>query len=375
MFEVYQHWDPLRVCIVGRAYPPEFYSFIENKKIRSLMERIATETEEDFQKLITVLESFGVEVLRPITGHPNQHIYDNKLQPPPVMPRDTMGMIGDKFFFDNISGNDQSYDAILARITNEGNSILYDTGINTATIIPLGKNLYSAGPISDPWDRDIWNIVRRPSWPEDIPNEYLYKLPKSIKDNAKVKSYRSTQMSAYHNKVKSEFPNHKVSCYEINAHIDGCFCPIRPGLILSLTGIQNYDKTFPGWEIIYHEDSNLASRLEFNELRAKNNGKWWLPGTVVDDEFIEFVETYLDRWTGFVEESVFDVNILMVDQNNAICSNFNDSTLEALFRHDVNPIKVNFRHRFFWDGGIHCITNDIYREGKQIDLGLPIFSP
>jgi len=30
----------------------------------------------------------------------------------------------------------------------------------------------------------------------------------------------------------------------------------------------------------------------------------------------------------------------------------------------VEPIITPFRHRFFWDGGIHCITNDIYRAGE-----------
>jgi hypothetical protein len=26
-----------------------------------------------------------------------------------------------------------------------------------------------------------------------------------------------------------------------------------------------------------------------------------------------------------------------------------------------------FRHRHFWDGGVHCITQDLYREGTQED--------
>ena len=45
---VYQHWDPLQACAVGRSYPPEFYSFI---KIGFVMEKIAIETEEDVQKI------------------------------------------------------------------------------------------------------------------------------------------------------------------------------------------------------------------------------------------------------------------------------------------------------------------------------------
>ena len=52
---VHQHWDPLKVCAVGRSFPPEFYSKIGNSKVRSVMERIAIETEEDYQKLINIL--------------------------------------------------------------------------------------------------------------------------------------------------------------------------------------------------------------------------------------------------------------------------------------------------------------------------------
>ena len=55
---VHQHWDPLKVCAVGRSFPPEFYKKIGNPKVRSVMERIAIETEEDYQKLIKILEKF-----------------------------------------------------------------------------------------------------------------------------------------------------------------------------------------------------------------------------------------------------------------------------------------------------------------------------
>ena len=52
MYNVYQHWDPLKVCVVGRSYPPEFYSWITVPHVRNLMEKIAIETEEDYQHLI-----------------------------------------------------------------------------------------------------------------------------------------------------------------------------------------------------------------------------------------------------------------------------------------------------------------------------------
>ena len=55
-YSVHQHWDPLRVCVVGRSYPPEFYNFITNTRIRNVMERIAAETEEDYQKALRIIK-------------------------------------------------------------------------------------------------------------------------------------------------------------------------------------------------------------------------------------------------------------------------------------------------------------------------------
>ena len=49
-YSVNQHWDPLKVCAVGKSYAPEFYSWITNSKARTVMERIAEETEEEVEK-------------------------------------------------------------------------------------------------------------------------------------------------------------------------------------------------------------------------------------------------------------------------------------------------------------------------------------
>lgn len=96
MYSVYQHWDPLKVCIVGKSYPPEFYSFITNARARTVMERIAVETEEDYQKLVTLLESFGVTVLRPTVGKYYRDYLNSagNIRPPPMTPRDYTMMLG-----------------------------------------------------------------------------------------------------------------------------------------------------------------------------------------------------------------------------------------------------------------------------------------
>jgi hypothetical protein len=40
---------------------------------------------------------------------------------------------------------------------------------------------------------------------------------------------------------------------------------------------------------------------------------------------------------------------------------------KAFNQRGITPHVVNFRHRYFWDGGLHCITSDISREGKIKD--------
>jgi len=45
----------------------------------------------------------------------------------------------------------------------------------------------------------------------------------------------------------------------------------------------------------------------------------------------------------------------------------NNKIMDPLKKHKVEPIVFNFRHRYFWDGGIHCITQDLYREGTMED--------
>ena len=62
MLSVHQHWDPLKVCAVGRCYPPEYFNYIQNLKVRGVFHRIAEETEEDYQKLISLLEKFDVSL-------------------------------------------------------------------------------------------------------------------------------------------------------------------------------------------------------------------------------------------------------------------------------------------------------------------------
>jgi glycine amidinotransferase len=69
-----------------------------------------------------------------------------------------------------------------------------------------------------------------------------------------------------------------------------------------------------------------------------------------------------------VEETVFDVNMLVIDPTNVMVTNYNKQVFDALDRFGITPHVVPFRHRYFWDGGIHCVTLDLDRQGQMQDF-------
>jgi glycine amidinotransferase len=166
---------------------------------------------------------------------------------------------------------------------------------------------------------------------------------------------------------KSMYPQYRWHIINTGGHSDGTYCPVCPGLIVSLKDIPTYAQTFPGWEVVYLPGQSWDKVDAFSQLKEKNAGKWWVPGEELNDDFTDFVESWLNHWVGYVEETVFDVNMLVIDQKNVVCNNYNKQVFDALERHGVTPHIINFRHRYFWDGGLHCITSDIHREGTMQD--------
>lgn len=155
--------------------------------------------------------------------------------------------------------------------------------------------------------------------------------------------------------------------YYNRGHIDGCFTPVNPGLIVSTREISTYEKTFPGWEVVYLKGESWSKVKPFLDLKEKNQGRWWIKGREYDTELIDYVETWLRDWTGYVEESVFDVNILVIDKKNIIVNGYNEQAFHAFDRFGITPHICPMRHRYFWDGGVHCVTLDLHREGKLED--------
>ena len=128
---------------------------------------------------------------------------------------------------------------------------------------------------------------------------------------------------------------------------------------MSIKGAEHYKDSFPGWEVVTCDEAMKP----WTKNKHKNYSRYWVPDA--GDDFYDYVNEWMDDWVTYVEETVFDINILVIDEKNVVCNNVNKKVFDAFERHGITPHILNFRHRYFWDGGLHCITSDIDRHGTR----------
>jgi len=325
----YSTFDPLKHCWLGSGFKTEWFSdlpiFKENK-IMDPLKRIADETEEDFQSLEKILKDAGVQTYRSFLDF-DKAISLQNVHKPPIAPRDHFAVIGEKIYA--CSKGLPGYADVLKQIDRSNIVFTNQEGyISTALICRVGKDL----------------------WVNQIPER------NSIKDELFEKYKQNWTQEGF-----------RVHVSHHNYHTDGAFCVVKPGCIVSLYDVKNYEEEFPGWDVLYLPDQSWRKVDPFMKMKEKVGGKWWIKGEEHNDQLINFVNTWLDDWVGYVEETVFDVNMLSLDQDTIICNNYNKEVFDHFKKHKVEPIVFNFRHRYFWDSGIHCVTQDLYREGTQED--------
>jgi N-dimethylarginine dimethylaminohydrolase len=378
MYSVHQHWDPLKVCAVGRSYPPQFYDYIKNKKVRDVFYKIAEETEEDLQKLVNKLESFGVQTVRPdvVENYKDvSFIHDGTIKRPPMYPRDITAMIGETFYM-TAPGNKDSIEKIIKSnrfLTKSGQVPHWGKEALHGKFNPLSyyQELQPLLKLVEPQGNTIsfanyQDIFKDRVSKEPMNTAMISRIGKDLYFGTEVFDH-PVDFTQYKNAVSEFFSEYRCHVVDTQGHYDSVFCPVIPGFIVSLKEVKNYEETFPGWEVLYLPNQSFDAIPEFMALKKKNYGKWWVPGQELNDDFTEYVEKWMKNWVGYVEETVFDVNMLVIDKKNVLCNGYNQQVFDAFSRHGITPHIVNMRHRYFWDGGIHCLTSDLHREGTQND--------
>ena len=431
MISVHQHWDPLKVCAVGRCYPPHFYSRIKNSKVRNAMEKIAIETEEDYQKLISKLGEFGVTVLRTdVSDDPEVYVKDKIAQPkgqghvtkyPPMFPRDYTAMIGGTFFmpsrnygenidvrnvFDRLCTSQMSDLTHRERLMAKMLEQMLEPQKNLSTSMSLfkfrtQKKYHHKVKILTGLDFDymIDEIIKAETMQIGAPNKcpnhsefYPYAtIEQWLKDNNVPIIYdqyinsatmfrigkdlyfsfchviNKLNQKSFDRKLRRLFPDYRINYLANTGHSDGSTCVVKPGLVVSLKDTENCSKLFPDWDICSITGESWDKVDGFLKMKEKTRGKYFVAGEENNDDLIEYMDSWLSHWQVYVEESVFDVNMLVIDEKNIICNGYNEKVFKYFEKHGVTPHIVNMRHRYFWDGGLHCVTSDLSREGERKD--------
>lgn len=75
------------------------------------------------------------------------------------------------------------------------------------------------------------------------------------------------------------------------------------------------------------------------------------------------LEQEVEKWIGCMEETIFEINMVSIDENTVLSLNYSKEIHNQLKSVGIEPIYTKFRHRYFWDGGLNCLTLDTRREG------------
>ena len=340
MVKSYTSWQPLEEIIVGKVYTPDYFDFIEDVEVKNQLSQLLNEANEDLDNLQRFIEQYGAKVVRP--DLPDRDVFvkgqtgvlNYSIPVPPLTPRDWQITLGEKLLrvlpireMDNIC---QGYE--LAQpgsvVDPHGRRFNPDHILNNcqaSCIVRVGRDVF--------FDNTEWLTDIHLEWIKENVLDDRYRVRRAVTDG----------------------------------HGDAVFAILKPGVILSSKHDVNinFAQDFPGWDVCKIWDSSIEAAIKVAEFKQENfNGRWYVPGVNPTEQFATFVDTYLKQWTGFIEETVFDVNCLVLDEQNVVFSSYNKQVFDYCRKHKIEPHVVEQRHKYFFDSGISCCTQDIRRRGE-----------
>jgi len=326
IIESHTGFQPLEEVWIGGTYPQHFYSELPNE-IEDTFAEITEKTDLGFGNLERTLSDLGVTVRKPKFSDSIDDYKDKfgNLVKPPVAPRDWCLTIGNKLWIKPQGYRKEPYQHVIDeyKINGEQVEILDRVGdpralLEFPSVVRIGKRLVV----------DYGHLSSDKAQAEDLADALNF--------------------------LKKDY---KIVLSNDGGHLDGMFCPIRKGTILSSHwGNQNfYDTALPHWEVVWVDEIKKT---------AWKNEKWWTEeNKLYSPIFNQHIEQKALDWVGNSLETVFEINMLVVDDKNVICIGEHQKSFDKLKALGITPHVIDFPTRHFWDGGVHCLTLDIRRSG------------
>lgn len=309
-------WSQLEEVWLGDVYPASWYSHLSSE-VKDIFEQLTEITKEDLDQIQKTLESFDVVVKRPQYKSIDDFVdSQGQLMKPQICPRDNFIVIGN-----TLHGQRKHWKAWEDTIDEyllDGRTSTVDNPplcINGANVVRVGQDIII--------DRDVY------------PYEY-----------------------------KNEYPEYRVQVVSNGGHMDGCFAILKPGLILANHYYEDYDKTFPGWKIIYLDNPTYRAPPSTGNLQPYPvfNGKFFDTTVGTNKMFNDHVIQHALDWVGNYTETYFELNCLVINEKNVVMLAENHRIADKLSQSGITVHWVPFRTRSFWDGAMHCLTVDIRRQ-------------
>jgi hypothetical protein len=386
-------WDefqPLEAVVVGSIYDTSFFDGVKNTKVADVLKRIVDETAEDIEYFKNQLRSHNIQVYQASptelgyhssildyvdvngkmgygSNHP-EYVKDSLIPTSPLQVRDDSVVMGNKILVTDKTFEVDGYVKKFKEWFGEEQ---------------LDLSVYNGNYRFRQTEECLERYIKDRNLGETLADFTEEQRQQLIEENT-LMGFCSPNLTRIGKKclvdlnqtptlidfLKETYPQFSYEALNLGGHNDSIFSVLKPGLVISGPWFKGSEGAFKDWEIIYFNDTRWDDVREWLDLRSKNKGKWWVPGEEQNDQFTHFVESFLPDWTGFVEETIFDINSLVIDEKNVVINSNSPNLIKLLDSKGINPIVCPLRHRFFWDGGWHCLTLDVRRSGGQNDYGL-----
>jgi hypothetical protein len=328
MISSHTGFQPLKEVWLGDCYPTSWYENFDTLS-QDLLGKITEITKKNLDNFQKKLQELGVMVRRPdFTIRDYYCDYQGRLVKPPITPRDWALVLDDTLYIiPQYENNFTGFESTIQCYRNENQKVqVLDRSIPEAMCFLQFPSTVRVG-------KDIF--VDHPK--NDLNRAYFDEVCRNLS-----KTYR-------------------VHVTSTGDHSDGVFCPVRPGHIFSTHYRKCYDQTFPRWQVHWLTDTTVKRKTDGYV------GRWWVPGIdlqIYNDNVLK----YAKHWVGNFSETVFEVNMLIVDAKNICVIVEDDKICRQLEDLGYQVHVIEFDCRNFWDGGLHCLSVDIYREGTCPDL-------
>lgn len=339
---IYTNWDPLREVIVGNCAEGHH---------RNKLARIFQETKEDLDTLADYLVKLGVSVHRPrVIEYPNNIDLANfKIQNPtaPIVPRDQYLIYGHTIYQTYTSMPDRYLDSVsYYHIFKD----FFDSGYNWLSMPP---------PILDTLV-DKWWANGEHVYHEQLKDRILWHTATMFKCGDKL----VTNIEGPGNKAGLEWMMRNLPAGTI---VDaGNTQQQKFGHIDHGWFMTNDDLVFCVNKDWVPESLRNKQLVELQDHFEKFDDKKFITDySNTEGKFSDaWIDKWLSEWKGYAQAVFFDSNVLVIDNNNVLFSNYQPGIFKVMEKHGINCHVVSQRHGLFWEAGIHCLTLDLVRDGE-----------